>query len=82
MTTWTHPRHPLIEARMDMCDGQPFVRGTRMKASKFAKLFRGLLGYSTLASEYGTLAVEASLRFELDESAKRAWRKWYREGGK
>jgi len=86
MTTWTHPRHPLIEAGMMIRCGKPRIAGSRWDTASLVDRFRGGDSVKKLARDYSHVGnasvIEAALRFEFDASAKRAWRKWYREGGK
>lgn len=83
-TTWAHSRHPLIEAEVRRDLGvvvAPHIRGTLFETRDAAADFRNGLSIRGIADQYETLTsfIEAALRFELDQSAKRDWRKWYRE---
>lgn len=81
MRTWTHPRHPLIEASC----AEPVIAANGVLTRIIAGRFRSGESIFDLTTDYrfnGTEEVEAALRFELDASAKRAWRKWYREAGR
>lgn len=79
---WTHPRHPLIEARHLVSYSNPFLVGTAGVNVRFiARRFVAGETIAELADDYGTTnaGIEAALRFEFDTSAKRAHRKWFRE---
>lgn len=78
MTTWSHPRHPLIEARMDIFSGGPILKGLGIGTRFVVGRYRAGESIGELAYDYSCTEpeIEAAIRFEMDAPAKRAHAKW------
>jgi len=82
--TWSHPRHPLIEARPLVSFGRPCISGTKIASCFVANRYCAGEFEAEIADHYGVSldSIRAAIRFELDASAMRAWRKWRRDVSK
>ena len=82
--TWSHPRHPKIWANTSLSPSAPCALIGTLPAEILARRFRAGENVFELANDYDVPceAIEAALRFALDQSAMRAWRKWRRDVSK